>query len=76
MTIRGVTRITYGLFGFAQVALRDPNALGPDCPDGIVALEPRGTVEAGASFTGILFRRDVRTFPTPTYPAPPRVPTR
>jgi hypothetical protein len=65
----GITTTVFGPDG-VEVALRDPSALGPDCPDGIVALEPRGTVEANASFTGILYRRGVRTFPTPTYPAP------
>jgi len=55
----------------SEVALLDPNAIGPLCPDGIVPLEPTVTLEAGRSFTGVLYQRESTTVPTPTYPAPP-----
>ena len=53
-----------------EVALRDPNAVGPACPPGVVPLEPAETLESAGSFTGILYERDSPTRPTPTYPAP------
>ena len=53
----------------SEVALRDPKAVGPLCPPGVVPLEPRETLEAQASFTGVLYERDSPTVPSPTYPA-------
>jgi hypothetical protein len=54
----------------SEVALRDPNAVGPACPPGVVPLEPAETLESAGSFTGILYERDSPMRPTPTYPAP------
>ena len=54
----------------SEVALRDPNAVGPACPRGVVPLEPAETLESAGSFTGILYERDSPTRPTPAYPAP------
>jgi len=54
----------------SEVALRDPKAVGPLCPPGVVPLEPGETLEAPASFTGVLYERDSPTVPSPTYPAP------
>ncbi len=54
----------------SEVALRDPNAVGPACPAAVVSLEPAETLELARSFTGILYERDSPTRPTPTYLAP------
>ena len=54
----------------SEVALRDPNALKPLCPDGVVPLNPAETLEAADSFTGVLYQRDSPTPPSTTYPAP------
>lgn len=54
-----------------EVALRDPNAVGPACPPAVVPLEPSQTLEATGSFTGVLYQRHSPTVPSPTYPAPP-----
>ena len=54
-----------------KVALYDPNAPLPACADGLdVPLEPAGTLEGGASFTGVLYQRGFPTYPSPTYAAP------
>src|SRR6266850_488011 len=53
-----------------EVVLRDPNAVGPACPPGVMPLEPAETLEVPASFTGVLYERDSPTPPSPTYPAP------
>ena len=52
------------------VALHDPNAIGPACPDGEVPLLGGGALEAHEAFTGTLFERDSHSAPSPTYPAP------
>src|SRR5207249_8578832 len=52
------------------VALHDPNAIGPACPDGEVPLLRGGALEAHEAFTGTLFERDSHSVRSPTYPAP------
>ena len=54
----------------SEVALRDPNAVGPACPAGFAPLEPAEALEAAGSFTGVLYERDSSTRPSSTYPAP------
>lgn len=54
----------------SAVALHDPKALGPMCPDGSVRLEPAQTLESGDRFTGVLYQRDSPSWPSPTYQAP------
>ena len=53
-----------------EVALHDPKAVGPLCPEANVPLEPAETLEAKDSFTGVLYQRESPTVPSPTYPAP------
>ncbi len=55
----------------AEVALRDPNAVLPLCPDGIVPLEPAAALGGRLVFSGTLYVTGHPTFPSPTYPAPP-----
>jgi len=56
----------------SDVALHDPSAPLPDCPDNSnTPLEPGKTLEGGDRFTGVLYRPDSRTYPSPTYAAPP-----
>ena len=52
------------------VALTDPAAPMPLCPDGFVPLEPTQTLESGATFTGTLYQQGSPTPPSPTYTAP------
>jgi hypothetical protein len=54
-----------------QVALHDPNAVGPMCPAGWAQFEPSENLETTDTFAGLLYERDSPTRPTPTYPAPP-----
>jgi hypothetical protein len=55
-----------------EVALQDPTApIVGECPDSFnEPLEPAETVEAGASFTGVLYDRDSSVYPSRTYVAP------
>ena len=54
----------------AEVLLRDPNGVHPLCADGMVRLEPAGTIESRVVFSGLLYMAGP-SIPTPTYPAPP-----
>ena len=54
-----------------EVALTDPRAVYPACPDGEDSLEPGGTLESRLVFDGTLYERDSRTYSSPTYAAPP-----
>ena len=65
----GISVVFLGPDG-SEVALNDPNALLPACPDGIEPLGPAETLEATARFTGVLYERGVPTVPSPTYAAP------
>jgi len=54
----------------SAVALTDPKALPPACPDGRAPLAPHGVLANGFRFTGVLYERDSPVFPSPTYAAP------
>ena len=54
----------------AEVLLRDPNAVLPMCADGMVRLEPAGTVGSRVVFSGVLYTASPSN-PAPTHPAPP-----
>ena len=53
------------------VALTDPKAPLPACPDGSIPLAPQGVLTNGFQFTGVLYVKDSPAYPTPTYAAPP-----
>ena len=52
------------------VALSDPLAVRPLCPDGDVPFQPGEVLGNGARFTGVLYVKDSTVPPSPTYAAP------
>lgn len=54
-----------------RVALEEPKASRPMCPDGFSPLERGGMLDGGNIFTGVLYEQDSPVYPTPTYQAPP-----